>query len=269
MRTTAPPVSIQSLGSSSKGNAFLVRTGEQLFLVDGGHSCRYLERALHAAGCPPEELTALLLTHSHSDHIKGVRVFSERYRRPLYLSRSTAMAPQLIDVDHTLLRLIRAGEQEELGPTVIRFEASSHDANETCWPEFVHRGLHAALIYDTGTVTAEMERAVERAHLLALESNYDPEMLSSGPYPAYLQRRISGERGHLSNGSAATLLQKKTTPRLQGVLLCHLSETNNRPEIAGQRAGAALRAAGRTGCRLMAAGPRRVSPPLTLNGKAD
>lgn len=260
-------LAIQSLGSSSKGNAFLVTAGDRRYLVDAGHSCRYLETALLDAGCPPGELDALIITHSHSDHIRGLPRFIRQHRKPVYLSRSCATAPQLSEIDRTLLRLIRAGEQETTGSTRIRFEAASHDANETCWVEFTVQGVSAALIYDTGIVTTQMEHAVERASLVALESNYDPQMLAAGPYPPRLQRRIAGDRGHLSNSTAAELLERAATSRLQGILLCHLSETNNRPLLAGETAGAALRRAGRTGCRLMAARPRSSSPPLLFPGR--
>jgi phosphoribosyl 1,2-cyclic phosphodiesterase len=232
------------LGSGSKGNCTYVEAGGTAVLIDAGFSGREIERRLAAIGVDPASLTALLLTHEHSDHLRGAAVLSRRLRIPVFANSATFDA-----AGRGLDRLY--GHQEFAAGVSFHFRdltihpfSISHDAADPVG--FLVADQHFTLGYctDTGTVSRLIAHRLAGCHALVLESNHDPEMLRAGPYPLPLQQRVRSKTGHLANDTAADLLQGLLHDRLEQVVLAHISETNNRPELVMAAARQVLAGAG-------------------------
>lgn len=221
------------LASGSKGNAALVVHNEQYFLVDMGLSCRELVKRLSEINVKAEQLTALFITHEHIDHVKGLATFSKKYKVPIYSSERTwrAILARNSEILRSSCHIIATNIQYN-NVRITSFEIP-HDAADPHGYIFedVENGSKCCYLTDTGFVTETVRQAVEGAELLVLEANHDVEMLKNGRYPAVLKQRILSTRGHLSNDSAGWLLANmKKKPRR--VFLAHLSEENNRPQLA-------------------------------------
>jgi phosphoribosyl 1,2-cyclic phosphodiesterase len=219
------------LGSGSKGNCTYVEAGETAILVDAGFSGREIERRLAGIGVDPARLSAILLTHEHGDHLRGVGVLSRRFRLPVHANPATFRA-----AGRDLDRLAAYGEFDTGTSFACRdlhihpFSVS-HDAADPVG--FLIGDGRRALGYctDTGVVSRLMAHRLAGCAALILESNHDPEMLRSGPYPLPLQQRVRSSTGHLANSTAADFLAGLLHDRLEHVVLAHISETNNRPEL--------------------------------------
>lgn len=228
-----------TLASSSKGNCALVCSGDTKLLIDAGLSAARLEKALQAVGERPEQLTAILITHEHTDHVQGVARLAYKYSLPVYATPKTwgslSEVPTYLQNDYSY------GLQ--LGDFVLDFCKTSHDAVQPVGLVFQAEGKRLAYITDTGCVTRGMLAAMAAEPLdgVVLEANHDRQMLLQGPYPYALKRRVASEQGHLTNAQAAELLAWLW--QRQGVcpvLLAHLSETNNAPQLAYDTVAAAL-----------------------------
>ncbi len=238
-----------SFGSGSSGNSYLLSTGNTSILIDAGVSLRTLIRHFRAAGIEPSEIDAVFITHDHADHIKSVGNMANDYGRPVYatrlvhegINRNYCVTSKLTP-EH--IRYIEKGTTLELGDMRITPFPVIHDSSDCVGYRVEADGITFCLITDVGQVTPEVEAEVERANYLVLEANHDEDMLSMGPYPGYLKKRIRSGKGHLSNKEAAQLLCQKATPRLRHVWLCHLSEENNHPELARKTVEAILRSCG-------------------------
>jgi phosphoribosyl 1,2-cyclic phosphodiesterase len=252
---------IVSLASGSSGNAILVDDGETRVLVDCGIGPRILATRLRAAGVRPEEVSAILLTHEHIDHIKGVGQAVAKWRWDVIGSAGTirGLAPHLRHKASVMNERTRVGR---LDIEAIRI---SHDANEpTAYSISSHAsGLRAGIAHDLGEPTDRLVRAFHGADLLCVEANHCRVMLRDGPYPAYLKARVAGEMGHLSNEQTAALLDAIVTPQLQGVLLLHLSAVNNAPPVAVSATRRAVTQRARKAL-LLAAARNDVSPAIGL-----
>lgn len=230
------------LGSGSKGNALLLECGDTRVLVDAGFSARRLAERLRGIGADPASIDALVLTHEHSDHVAGAVSAVKRWGWQVYGTAGTIAALPEIGPFCTALA---AGGGVTVGQITLEAVRTSHDAAEpvayvatsTC------SGMRTAIVTDLGVVTPEVREAVRHADVLVLESNHDEEMLRHGPYPWHLKRRVAGREGHLSNGAAATLAAEAAHRGLQHLVLAHLSETNNTPEVALTAMGAAMKRA--------------------------
>ncbi|WP_193073837.1 MBL fold metallo-hydrolase [Pseudomonas sp. FME51] len=218
-----------SLGSGSRGNATLIEHGRTRLLVDCGFSLRATEQRLAAAGLSPRQLTAILVTHEHSDHIKGVERLATRYSLPVYMTAGTylGMGDTGLPVE-----LIRFGQDLVIGDIRVTPVPVPHDAREPC--QFIFdSGCHRlGVLTDTGMITPLITEMYSGLDALFLEANYDPLMLANGPYPPFLRARVGGSLGHLSNQQAAGLLESIDMSALQHVAIAHISEKNNRPELA-------------------------------------
>ena len=234
-------LTVHILASGSEGNCLLVSGGDVHILVDAGISARRITTGLAALGLSPRDVTAVLLTHEHSDHVSGVATLTKQHRLPLYASRGTAQA-LCAKVSHAadVLRIVPREGSFELGDTRITVFPTSHDAAESIDFRFDRGGAALGVLTDTGFVTPEAERALQGVDLLVLESNHDEEWLLSGPYPYYLKQRILGDRGHLSNHAAALLAQRMAAAGTRQFVLAHLSRENNTPERARQTMAQAL-----------------------------
>jgi len=227
-----------SLGSGSRGNAALVAAGSTLLMVDCGFSRRETERRMARLGCSPAQLTAILVTHEHSDHLRGVCTLARHYGLPVWLTAGT----QLMLRDEVLPELCcfdgRGGF--ELGDLEIHPYTVPHDAREPCQFVFTNGKSRLGLLTDTGRITAHICAALNDCDALMLECNHDADMLAAGPYPPGLKARVGGPLGHLSNAQAAALLGEIDSSRLQHVVAAHLSDKNNRPELARAALAGAL-----------------------------
>lgn len=225
-----------SLGSGSGGNSTLVEASQGItstrLLVDAGFSVRELVKRLARAGCEPENVDAIFITHEHGDHIGCALAFSSRYRVPLLMSRGSWRAVGQADFDASLLRFVRCGESVPLGDMTVLPFAVPHDANEPLQLRLDDGAARLGLVTDLGSAPDSVAQALSGCHALLLECNHDEDMLRGGPYHAALKKRILGTHGHLSNHAAADLLSRCLHPGLHTVAAAHLSEKNNTPALA-------------------------------------
>ncbi len=220
-----------SLGSGSRGNATLIEAGGTRLLIDCGFSARETERRLSRLGVAAETLDAVLVTHEHGDHIRGVGAMARRYQLPVWMSDGTR-------------RNHRCGKLPDLnsfsshqapfmiGDIRVAPFPVPHDARETVQFTFDANQLKFGMLTDSGAVTPHIVELLQGCDALILECNHDPIMLAEGPYPPPLQARVSGQLGHLSNQQAADLLCRIDHGRLSHLMAAHLSEKNNRPQLA-------------------------------------
>lgn len=247
-----------SLASGSGGNAALFSVGNTHLLIDAGVSFRRLREELRRFDISPEELTAVLLTHEHTDHTKGLNQLLRHTDVFLYTTRGTAC--RLSDLPSDRVRYIAAGETLAFGDVEIGVVATLHDTAESVGFTFRTEGRKFAYFTDIGAVTPDLQAGVAGAECVFLEANHDVERLLRGPYPERLKQRILGRGGHLSNEDCAALLCQ-AGERLRRVTLCHLSEENNTPALAACAVLDALSEAGLDEVRVTVAPPDRASAP--------
>jgi len=227
-----------SLGSGSRGNATLVESGATLVMVDCGFSCRETERRLGRLGRTPDQLSALLVTHEHGDHVRGVPLLARKYGLPVWLTRGTH--GMLRDTDLPVVQYFDGHSSVEIGDLCISPFTVPHDAREPCQFVFENGMRRFGLLTDTGRMTPHIIESLDGCDALLLECNHDADMLAGGPYSAALKRRVGGPLGHLSNGQARALLEALDCSSLQHLVAAHLSDKNNRPALARTALGAAL-----------------------------
>lgn len=228
-------LTVHTFASGSEGNCLLLSGGSVHLLVDAGISARRITASLRELGLSPGDVTAVLLTHEHTDHTAGLATLTKQHRLPLYASDATAAAlafrcPALRDV----LRPIPRRYAFSLGDVDITVFPTSHDAAGSVDYRFDRLGASVGVLTDTGCVTPETEEALRGVGLLVLESNHDAEWLMSGPYPYHLKQRIAGRQGHLSNDDAAAFARRLAEQGTRRFVLAHLSRENNTPARALQ-----------------------------------
>lgn len=236
------PITVHCLASGSSGNAFLVEVGETLIALDCGVSARAFADGLRMAGRTSDELDALLLTHEHADHVRGLSHFI-RHRLPILATAGTARQLHISAAQRVELV---PGREVSIGQTRVTALAVEHDAAQPCG-FFIDAGdARMTLITDLGTADERFHDPLTASDLIVVEANHDEAMLRDGPYPLHLKRRILSDRGHLSNASCATLLATALChdSRARTVWLAHLSATNNRPNLARNTVQRALAAHG-------------------------
>ncbi|HET7631251.1 MAG TPA: MBL fold metallo-hydrolase [Gemmatimonadaceae bacterium] len=220
------------LGSGSGGNAVLVEAGEGRVLVDAGFGVRTLALRLMQIGIPPQSIEACIITHEHGDHVKGAAAAARRWGWALHATRGTvAHAPELAGVT---VHPFAAGATLAFSSMDVATARTPHDAAEPVGVVLTARatGARTTVCTDIGHVSDGVRALCRDVDILVLESNHDEQMLRAGPYPAVVQERIAGERGHLANRHAAALIRDSATRRLRHVVLAHLSEKCNAPELA-------------------------------------
>jgi phosphoribosyl 1,2-cyclic phosphodiesterase len=224
------------LGSGSRGNCTLVESGGTTLLIDAGFSGIEIQRRLNVIGRDFDSITAILMTHEHNDHISGVGVVSRRCRVPVHANPATHLAAEG-RVGKLFSRCeFGTGESFEVGGLHVHPFAVSHDTADPVGYVISDGKNSVGYCTDTGKVTTLIEYHLRKCDVLVLESNHDPGMLRDGPYPLYLQQRVRSNQGHLANGDTGKLLQKLAGNSLNHVVLAHLSEVNNLPELAMQSA---------------------------------
>lgn len=215
------------LASGSKGNSTYIETGKLKFLVDIGPSCAYIERSLRMIGVEPSSIDMIFITHTHVDHVGGLRVFIKKYHTKVYMTGK--MHSELtIDVDNYCYidSDILISDLE-----VIPIK-TSHDVLESHGFVFTSLGRSVCLITDTGYIHVKNFDKLKDKNLYIFESNHDIRMLREGKYPYHLQQRILSDRGHLSNKDSSYYLSKFVTENTKKIVLIHLSEENNTPSLA-------------------------------------
>ncbi len=251
------------LGSGSSGNAVLIETARSRILVDAGFPPRVIKRRLAVAGVAPESIEAVVVTHEHTDHIKGVAAAARKWGWTIVSTAGTRM----MCPDWAELRTILTPRKSSVvvGDFHLETVPISHDANEpiAVIVTSLGEGARAGIVYDLGHVGENVSRALDKLDILVIEANHDEGMLRGGPYPPSLQARIRGKFGHLSNRYAAQAASESIHAGLNNIVLAHLSEKNNNPRTALGTVGDSLRRARFRG-RLTAAAQSSVIGPISV-----
>jgi len=221
-----------SLGSGSQGNALVVEVKQTRVMLDCGFGISEMISRLSRLGLAPQQLSAIVVTHEHTDHIGGVVKFARKFNLPVWLTFGTASAFQ--DEFSSLPQVFYIGAHQRFSIGDIELEPYPvpHDAREPAQFVFGDGASRLGVLTDTGCSTSHIESILSRCDALVLECNHDLEMLKNGSYPAPLKQRIAGRFGHLSNDEAAKLLARLDCGRLKHLIAAHLSQYNNTPELA-------------------------------------
>ncbi len=223
-----------SLFSGSSGNCIFIGTDNAKILIDAGVSGAKIATALQEIGENPQDLSAIFVTHEHSDHIASVGVLSRRYNVPIFATEKTwdamGKAPGKILPENK--RVLNSGCELSLGDLQVKNFTVSHDAADPVAYTFTCGDKKVSVATDMGYVSPQVRENVMGSNLILLESNHDEGMLKAGPYPYYLKKRILGKEGHLSNIAAADFLGELIMTGTERVFLGHLSQENNTPECA-------------------------------------
>lgn len=222
-----------SLGSGSRGNGTLVRRGDACVLVDCGFTLRQLERRLGAAGLAPEDLTAVVVTHEHSDHAQGIGPLVRRTGVPVLATAGTWRGMKC-DPRAGTDRVIAADRSFDLGGLRVHPVTVPHDAREPVQYRFEDGPLSVGVLTDLGHPTAHVIERFVGCDGLLLEFNHEPDLLAVSRYPETVKRRVGGDHGHLANAQSAALLAALAPERLQTLVAGHLSEQNNTPDHASR-----------------------------------
>ncbi len=226
------------LGSGSQGNALVVEYAKTRILIDCGFSAREIERRLARLELSAADLDALVITHEHDDHWRGVSRLSLRYDLPVWLTPGTRAAKHTDELAAT--ELYSPHEPFAISDLELFPYPVPHDAREPAQLIVGNGDKRLAILSDIGHATPHVQAMIDACDGLVLEANHDPEMLAAGPYPACLKARIASRLGHLSNVQAAALLGQLDTSQLQQLVVAHISQSNNRPELAAAALASAL-----------------------------
>ena len=245
------PVRLTILGSGSAGNCAYVETDETRVLIDAGFSLRQIRQRLATIGRAPENLTGILITHEHSDHVQSLPALSEKLRIPVYCNRPTQEAVEYQSQTRLTCRLFETGASFEVGDIMVETFMIPHDAQDPVGFLLRTSGGNIGFLTDLGHTTRLVLERVRPAHALVLEANHDVKMLQDCPRrPWSLKQRILGRHGHLSNEAAADAVEQIMSAELRHLYLGHLSRECNRPELAHSVVNRCLQKLGATHVRL-------------------
>jgi phosphoribosyl 1,2-cyclic phosphodiesterase len=251
------------LASSSSGNSTFIRTDRTSILIDAGLSKRDTLARLAAVGEAPENLNAILITHEHSDHVCGLVTLAKQLNVPIFITRLTAPAIPWGEYAPNL-DCFQAGMTFSVGDIEVDSFTIPHDAIDPVGFCFRAQGIKIGIVTDLGYLTDSIKFHLRGTDLLVLESNHDLEMLKVGPYPWSVKQRVMGRKGHLSNEVVSDFIKSDLDSSISTLVLGHLSEHNNHPEIVRNMAGRALDGAGRSlFTRLVVAEPKQQTEVFT------
>ncbi len=288
---------VHVLGSGSEGNAIVLDSGQQRIIVDAGFGVRELARRLKSVDVAPESVSALIITHEHHDHVRGAGAAARRWHWPVYATAGTltrqrpgtgdggrgtgeASMPISLSIEQPppstngapkrkriVKHLVDTKTEVQLDDFSIRFVRAPHDAREpvSLVATVKSTGERVGIAYDIGHLTERFIRSFADCDMLLLESNHDAQLLRTGPYPWSVKQRVAGPNGHLSNAECALMARECVHRGLRHLVLCHLSQVNNRPEIALRSMRTTLRGAGFRGS--LQAAPQHST--VTLGGAAQ
>ncbi len=225
---------VASIGSGSQGNGTLIHNGESgSILVDCGFSAKETRSRMAAKEFNPADLVGILVTHEHTDHVKGVATTANALRVPVYCTWGTYQASLVGRLDEALFHCIEPNGYFSCAELSVQAVAVPHDASDPCQYVLTHSsGSRLGILSDIGSFTRVQILAYQGCHALMLECNHDLRMLAEGPYPAQLKRRVAGHYGHLSNAQAADFLRQVVHPDLGHLIATHVSQKNNTQELA-------------------------------------
>lgn len=231
-----------SLASGSRGNCLVVEKGSTRILLDCGLPPDETERRLARLGVCASTIATVVVTHEHNDHAAHVYAFALRHGVPVYLTRGTyaALADEGRVDGRVATRFIRAGASFAVDGIEMRPFAVPHDAREPAHIVFSDGAFRLGVVTDIGAPSESVQAALSGCHALVVEANHDLDLLWAGDYPRWLKDRIAGPLGHLDNAGCAQLLAGLDRSKLQHVVCAHLSQKNNRPELAQATVAAAL-----------------------------
>ena len=268
-------IRFKSFSSGSCGNCYYLGvkqegTGMAGVLIDAGVSLRRVKKEMAADGMTPDDFQSILITHDHFDHIRSIGSYCKYLRKPVYATDvlHKALSRNIFAKDYIAAtrRVLQEGWTEVVpGQIRARHFVVPHDATQTVgyYIDFFNYNFKFVIITDAGRITPEALEYAANADAVVIESNYDSDMLTFGPYPQVLKDRIRGGQGHTSNAECAQAISSFVHPGLRNVFLCHLSENNNTPETAHKSARSALDAAGRQDVRLVTL-PRQLPSRLFI-----
>jgi phosphoribosyl 1,2-cyclic phosphodiesterase len=235
------------LASGSKGNATVLSSANASILVDAGISCKETLKRMKAAGEDPEKLDAIVISHEHNDHVVGLQVLARKLRIPVYITEATyhawrrsARDPEGKPAKLERLEYFAAGKNFSVGDITICPFTTPHDAVDPCGFTFRAGGLKFGIVTDLGYMSANVKDALRGCDGLMIESNHDLEMLRMGPYPWMVKQRIMNKKGHLSNTALAEYFERDYDGQAAFLVLAHISEHNNHPELVRETACKAL-----------------------------
>jgi len=252
------------LASGSSGNTCYIETGKASVLIDAGLSGRETERRLGLLGKSARNLDALIITHEHSDHIKGAGPLAGRFGLPLYINRKTLEKGQRTMGNLPKPVIVRTGQTLTIRDLTVETFTKCHDAADPLGLILSFDGTRMGLVTDLGRSTRLVVDRLRECNALIVEFNHDQEMLEEGPYPLDLKRRIKGPDGHLSNKQAGDLVRKVCHDNLNYLVLAHLSKANNNPTKAHKEAKDALGESGITRVNILISEQDTPSPLIQL-----
>ncbi len=265
-------VSVSMLASGSRGNCALVASATTKILVDAGISCRETFKRMKALEDDPHTLSAILITHEHCDHISGLATLAKKLRIPIFMTGAThqAWARAMRDENGEKPKLekferFESGHSFQVGDIAVKPFTIPHDAADPVGFTFSAEGAKVGFVTDLGCVQANVKDNLRRCDILVIESNHDIETLRVGPYPWSVKQRVMSRVGHLSNVALADFLTSDYDNNATFVVLAHLSEQNNHPEIARREAEKALATRGGLFCgRVLIASQTEALEPIRL-----
>jgi phosphoribosyl 1,2-cyclic phosphodiesterase len=221
---------IASLNSGSNGNCYYIGNEYEAVLVDAGISCRETEKRMKRLGLSMQKVKAVFISHEHSDHINGIAVLSKKYNLPVYITPATLQGSRL-SLQHDLVKSFKAYEPVVIGNISVSAFPKFHDAAHAHSFNITDGDVTVGVFTDIGMACKHLTEHFAKCHAAFLETNYDEEMLENGRYPFHLKRRIRGGLGHLSNAQALEVFMTHRPYFMSHLLLSHLSQDNNRPEL--------------------------------------
>lgn len=230
---------VGTLCSGSKGNCTLVKYRDTAILVDAGRSTKYIKSALASVGILPEEISAIFLTHSHSDHTSALKVWTSHYHTPIHASGAVCSAVES-NCGAEVLCSHPIEFEERVGDICVRSFPTDHDSFGSVGYRFILGDTSVGIATDLGHVTERVREGLAGCAAAVVESNHDVDMLLRGPYPPDLKQRILSRYGHLSNESGAEFARFLADNGTTHLMLAHVSEINNTPELAYRASRAAL-----------------------------
>lgn len=221
------------LFSGSKGNSYYIGSSGEGVLIDAGRSCKQLEQALELCGVDIKSIGGIFITHEHIDHCSALNVFAKKYGLKIYASQGTLLAMEEKKLITPQLDTQVITEEISTGNMLVRRQNTPHDARESCcYQVTAPDGRKAAIATDMGVMTRDVRSLIEDSDFAVVESNYDPDMLKWGSYPPQVKRRILSDRGHLSNTDCSRELENFVRKGVTRLMLGHISENNNLPDLA-------------------------------------
>lgn len=219
-----------ALASGSNGNSYYIANGKDAVLVDVGINTKHMELRMAKLGINPASISAIFITHEHSDHIRGLSVFCKRYQIPVYITAGSYEGSRLHLPDH-LVHIILPNAKIDVGSISVYGIPKYHDAKEPCSFLLSDGTFNIGILTDLGRACENVKHVIKHADVLLLEANYDEDMLEKGRYSFYLKNRIRSGWGHISNRLSLEVFLESRTPRLRHLILSHLSGQNNTVDL--------------------------------------